>query len=82
MPGLAPLGRRGAFDQAAATANRTRAPAAHWAAIDLYAGDLLPEDRYEPWAEDNRPALRTTFLSLLVGLAALHRERDESKAAA
>ena len=40
----------GTFAQAAATAKRTRDPAAHRAAIDLYAGDLLPEDRYEPWA--------------------------------
>ncbi len=77
MPGLAPLGRRGAFEQAAATANRTRDPAAHWAAIDLYAGDLLPEDRYEPWAEDRREELRRTYLTLLAELSGLHEERGD-----
>jgi len=71
-----------AFKQAAATAKRTRDPAAHRAAIDLYAGDLLPEDRYEPWTQDRRARLRETYLSLLVGLAALHRERGEPEAAA
>jgi predicted ATPase/DNA-binding SARP family transcriptional activator/DNA-binding CsgD family transcriptional regulator len=72
----------GAFEQAAATAKRTRDPAAYRAAIELYAGDLLPEDRYEPWAEDSRAGLRNTYLSLLVRLAALHRERGEFRAAA
>ncbi len=71
-----------AFEQAAAMAKRTRDPAAHRTAIDLYAGDLLPEDLYEPWAEDRRSALRKTYLSLLVGIAALHCERGDRKAAA
>lgn len=45
--------------------------------MDLYAGELLPEDRYEEWAEDRRQGLRTTYLALLVELSGLHEERGE-----
>ncbi len=38
----------GSFEKAAAKARRLRDPAAYRAAVDLYAGELLPEDRYEP----------------------------------
>ena len=41
-----------AFEEAAATARRTKDPAAYRAALDLYGGELLPGDRYEGWAED------------------------------
>ena len=34
-------------------------------AIELYAGDLLPEDLYEPWAEAERERLRMRYLGLL-----------------
>ncbi len=66
-----------AFESAAAAARRSRGTAAYRAAIDLYTGDLLPEDRYEPWAEGRRQELRTVYLSLLVELAALHEEQGE-----
>ena len=66
-----------AFEEAAATARRGQDPAAYRAALDLYAGDLLPEDRYEEWAEDRRQELRGTFLSLLIELATVHEERGE-----
>jgi DNA-binding SARP family transcriptional activator len=36
-----------AFEEAAATARSEREPAAYRAAIELYAGELLPADRYE-----------------------------------
>jgi DNA-binding SARP family transcriptional activator len=36
-----------AFQKASTVARRAREPAAYRAAIDLYAGELLPEDRYE-----------------------------------
>ncbi|HYQ82990.1 MAG TPA: hypothetical protein VEP28_03105, partial [Rubrobacter sp.] len=39
-----------AFERAADTARRGREPAAYRAAVELYVGDLLPEDRYEPRA--------------------------------
>jgi predicted ATPase/DNA-binding SARP family transcriptional activator/DNA-binding CsgD family transcriptional regulator len=66
-----------AFEEAARTARRSREPAACRAAVELYAGELLPEDRYEPWAEERREALRETYLALLVELARLHEEREE-----
>jgi DNA-binding SARP family transcriptional activator/tetratricopeptide (TPR) repeat protein len=34
-------------------------------AINLYRGDLCPEDRYEAWAEDRREPLRLRHLDLL-----------------
>jgi predicted ATPase/DNA-binding SARP family transcriptional activator/DNA-binding CsgD family transcriptional regulator len=66
-----------AFQQASDVARRAREPAAYRAAIDLYAGELLPEDRHERWAEERREELRRTYLDLLVKLAALREERAE-----
>src|SRR5215217_2951978 len=66
-----------AFAGAAATAHHAREPAAYRAAIDMYSGELLPEDPYEPWVEERREELRGTYLSLLVKLAALYEERKE-----
>ena len=71
-----------AFEQAAAAARRSRESAAYRAALDLYAGELLPEDRYEGWAEGHRGRLRETHLSLLLGLARLHEERADHDGAA
>lgn len=64
-----------AFEAAAAAARRSGEVAAYQAAIDLYAGDLLPEERYEDWTTTRRESLRGTFLGLLLELADLH-ERD------
>jgi predicted ATPase/DNA-binding SARP family transcriptional activator/DNA-binding CsgD family transcriptional regulator len=64
-----------AFEAAAATARRAKDPAAYRAAIELYSGELLPEDRYEEWAERRRHELRRTFISLLIELAGLYEER-------
>ena len=66
-----------AFEEAAATARRSGEPAAHRAALNLYAGELLPRDPYEGWAEVPREGLRQSFLSLLVELANLHEQRGE-----
>src|ERR671910_1363142 len=44
-----------AFEEAATTARHALGPAAYRAAIDLYSGELLPQDRYEAWAEERRP---------------------------
>ena len=63
------------FEEAAATARRSRDPAAYRVALELYAGELLPEDRYERWAENRREEVRRLYLSLLVELAALYEER-------
>src|SRR5215208_4936398 len=66
-----------AFEEAATTARHAQDPAALRAAIDLYAGELLPEDRYEPWTEERRAQLKELYLSLLLELAALYEERKE-----
>jgi predicted ATPase/DNA-binding SARP family transcriptional activator/DNA-binding CsgD family transcriptional regulator len=67
-----------AFEQAAATARHAPlGPDAFRAAIDLYAGELLPQDRYEPWVEERRRQLRELYLSLLLELGALLEERRE-----
>lgn len=70
-----------AFEAAAAIARRTREPAAYRAALDLYAGDLLPEDRYEEWAEGRREALQRLYLTLLVELGGSYEERGEHRQA-
>jgi predicted ATPase/DNA-binding SARP family transcriptional activator len=66
-----------AFEEAAATARRSRDPAAYRAAIDLYSGELLPEDRYEEWAEGRREQLRQLYLALIAELASLYEGRGE-----
>ncbi|MBA2714724.1 MAG: AAA family ATPase, partial [Rubrobacteraceae bacterium] len=66
-----------AFEEAAASARRSSHPAAYRGAIDLYTGDLLPNDRYEGWAEGRREELQRLYLALLVELAELYGERDE-----
>jgi predicted ATPase/DNA-binding SARP family transcriptional activator/DNA-binding CsgD family transcriptional regulator/Tfp pilus assembly protein PilF len=65
-----------AFEEAA-SARRAREPATYRAAIHLYTGELLPDDRYEQWAEDRREELRQTFLSLLIELAEVYEQLDE-----
>ena len=66
-----------AFEQAAARARGAKESATYRAALDLYEGDLLPEDRYEEWTEGRREELRQIYLALLVELAGLHEARDE-----
>jgi predicted ATPase/DNA-binding SARP family transcriptional activator/DNA-binding CsgD family transcriptional regulator len=66
-----------AFEEAAVMARRSRDPAAYGVAIELYAGQLLPDERYEEWAENKRQGLRGTLLSLLGELTGLYEERGE-----
>lgn len=66
-----------AFQDAAALARSSRSPAAHQAALALYAGDLLPEDDYEDMYADKRDGLRTLHLGLLRDLAGLQQTRGE-----
>jgi predicted ATPase/DNA-binding SARP family transcriptional activator/DNA-binding CsgD family transcriptional regulator len=66
-----------AFEKAAATARYSRDPAAYRAAINLYAGELLPEDRYEQWAENRREELQRLSQALLLELAGVYEERGE-----
>jgi predicted ATPase/DNA-binding SARP family transcriptional activator len=60
-----------AFEEAADAAARDPTPAACRRALDLYGGELLPEDRYEEWTTARRQALRERHLSLLVTLGDL-----------
>ncbi len=71
-----------AFEDARLTARRSRIPAAYRAALDLYAGELLPGDRFEDWAEERRADLRRLYLALLTELAGLYEEREEYDRAA
>lgn len=66
-----------AFEDAASVARRAGEPALYRTALDLYAGELLPEDRYEEWAEERREGLRGTYLGLLPELAELYEKRGE-----
>ncbi len=66
-----------AFESAAVNARRSREPAAYRAAVELYAGELLPGDRYEEWTEERRWDLRARYVALLVELAGLHEERED-----
>jgi len=66
-----------AFEERVAIARRGREPAAYRAALDLYTGELLPEDRYEEWAEGRREELRNTYLALRIELAEVYEERGE-----
>ncbi len=59
-----------AFAAAAAQAQQTGEPADFHAALELHTGELLPEDRFEPWASSRREALAETHLGLLLGLSA------------
>ncbi|MGH2370481.1 MAG: AfsR/SARP family transcriptional regulator, partial [Chloroflexota bacterium] len=70
-----------AFEVAAGAARRTQDPAAYGAAIALYAGDLLPEDRYEDWAAGRREELRALYLALLLEHAGLCEARGQHAAA-
>ncbi len=68
----------GVFEEAAAKARRLRDPAAYRAAADLYAGELLPADRYEAWAEDRREGLRQQYFSLLLEIARLQEDDGQA----
>jgi DNA-binding SARP family transcriptional activator len=66
-----------AFDAACRRARHTRDPEDYRAAAALYRGDLLPEDRFEEWAEGPRKALRERHLGLLVEYAEVLLGRGE-----
>lgn len=66
-----------AFEAAALSAQRSRDPGAYKAAIEPYSGELLPEDRYEEWAEDRRRELSERCRFLLLGLAWAYEERED-----
>jgi predicted ATPase/DNA-binding SARP family transcriptional activator len=60
-----------AFELATEAARDDRTIDAYRAALGLYAGELLPEDRYEDWTAARRESLRETYLALFVELSDL-----------
>ena len=66
-----------AFEEASATARHAMEPQAFRAAIDLYTGELLPEDRYEGWVEERRTQLKELYLSLPLEVGEILEERKE-----
>lgn len=70
------------FERTARRASQTGSAEDHRAAIELYRGDLLSEDRYEDWASSRREALRRMFHTVLLSLANLYEERGEANLAA
>jgi predicted ATPase/DNA-binding SARP family transcriptional activator len=52
------------FDAAVASA-RAGSSSAAAEALELYVGELLPEDVYEPWAEETRDRLRLAHVEML-----------------
>ncbi|HEY2715716.1 MAG TPA: BTAD domain-containing putative transcriptional regulator, partial [Solirubrobacterales bacterium] len=69
-----------AFEAAAARARCGTDPAAYRAALALYEGELLPEDRYEEWTASRREALRELRLGLALELAELEAVADPAAA--
>ena len=70
-----------AFEAAAARARATGKAADYEAALDLHAGELLPEDRYESWADARRAALLELHGALCVELAGLYGDDAQAVAA-
>jgi ATP-dependent Clp protease ATP-binding subunit ClpA len=50
-------------------------------ALELYGGDLLPEDIYEEWTQAPREELRALRRQVVLDLASLHELRGEGEAA-
>jgi predicted ATPase/DNA-binding SARP family transcriptional activator len=69
------------FEATAAKAEHFPSIDRYRAAVDLYGGDLLPEDRFEAWAIGRREALRDRHLNLLVDLAGMYEEAGDRVAA-
>jgi predicted ATPase len=70
-----------AFELAADRARRLRLPAAYRGALAAYGGELLPENRYDDWAEERRDdlaALADDLTAELDELGAEHSDRPFS----
>ena len=66
-----------AFEAAGGIARDAQDRAAYRAAVELYTGDLLPENRYEYWVISRREELRGLYLALLLELAQLYEAHGE-----
>jgi predicted ATPase/DNA-binding SARP family transcriptional activator len=70
-----------AFEEAAAIARAGGMLADYGRALDCYAGELLPEDRFEDWSVARRDYLRGLSLALLHDLAARYADEGDWSAA-
>ena len=70
-----------AFEAAVVRARETGELADYRAALGLHRGELLPEDRYEPWAAGRRQALSETHLGLLLEFSGRLAESGSTPAA-
>ncbi len=61
--------------------DESRSITCYTSAIDLYKGDFLAEDLYEPWVEVRRYQLRTMYIDLLYRTAALYEAQGKSRKA-
>ena len=66
-----------AFRAAASRAHRTGDAAAYDDAVELYGGDLLPEDLYDEWTFAHRDELKADYAALLGESASLLEARGE-----
>src|SRR5437763_3901309 len=69
------------FEAAAGDAEREPSVDRYREALGLYAGELLPEDRFEEWTAARRQVLKERHLTLLVDLAAPHAQPRDPAAA-
>jgi predicted ATPase/DNA-binding SARP family transcriptional activator len=70
-----------AFEAAAVHARATGKAADYESALDLHPGELLPEDRYETWADARRAALLELHGALCIELAQLYGDDAQAVAA-
>jgi len=63
------------FEAAAAAARRAGTAAAYRAALALYAGELLPENRYDDWADARRDELAAAAETLQEGIDSVGADR-------
>ena len=64
-----------AFEESAAAARAGHAVAAYRTALDAFAGELLPEDRYEAFEAEPAAETRALYRRLLAGNAAVTQPR-------
>src|SRR3954447_8692445 len=69
------------FEAAVARAHDSGVLDDYRAALELHAGELLPEDRYEAWVADRREALNERHLGLLLEFSARLMQNGDSRAA-
>ena len=68
---------RDEFEAAAQHARRTRDPNAYAAALTMYGGDLLPDDRYDDWIDNRRQQLHQLYADLLRDAAQMHEQLSQ-----